>query len=211
MTVERPPSDDQFDICEKHSSFNAGGGPAICTSRLKTEPFNKWLRHFFPGKNCVIYYGFDENERVRIQRRSSVLGQMGYRSVYPLAHWDRTIRSSLEVGVLPPNTYDCFKHANCIGCLKAGRQHWYVVFVKYPDVFQRAKAAEEEIGHSIINGVYLEELEGLFLDMKSAGIPANEHIPPQRFWAVAKKTIRESEQASQCDVSDSEKPCECVF
>ena len=47
-----------------------GCKPELCTSRLKTEPFMQWLNKEFPDKNCIIYYGFDANEKVRIQRRS---------------------------------------------------------------------------------------------------------------------------------------------
>ena len=166
VTDENPPVLDQFEICEKHSAFKPPVGTEICTSRLKTEPFVKWIDHFFPIKNCVVYYGFDLNEKVRVQRRSSALASMGLRGDFPLALWDRTVASSADIGVTPPNTYDCFKHANCIGCLKAGRQHWYVVFCRYPDVFERAKLAEDRIGFSIMKGETLEDCEPLFVRMR---------------------------------------------
>lgn len=135
------------------------------------------------------------------------MGSLGWKTDYPLALWnDRTLFDTNEIGILPPNTYANFKHGNCIGCLKAGKQHWYIVYCTRPDVFEKAKLAEDEIGYSIINGEYLEEMEEMFEKMKKANIPATEHIKHQTFWSQAKKIIK-IENLTQDDV----KPCECVF
>lgn len=201
---------DQFDICVKHKGFKARNGNELCTSRLKTQPFMDWLLRTFPQKNCVIYYGFDANETVRIQRRSGILGADGYRTDFPLALWPtRVVRSTREIGIEPPNTYGVFKHANCIGCLKAGWQHWYVVYCTRPDIWEKAKWAEDEIGHAIhfdkkLGPVYLEDMEPRFSAMKTAAVAYTEHVPQQRFWADAKKLI-------PVEFLEDSKPCECVF
>jgi 3'-phosphoadenosine 5'-phosphosulfate sulfotransferase (PAPS reductase)/FAD synthetase len=199
---------DQFDVVVEASAFKVGSGTELCTSRLKTEPFAKWLSINVKDKgDHTIHYGFDANEKVRIQRRSSILGQQGFITDYPLALWkDRTIFSTLEIGILPPNTYEMFKHANCIGCLKAGKQHWYIVYCTRKDIWEKAKWAENEIGYTIIKGTTLEELEPLFETMYKVGIVPTEHILPQTFWAGAKKTIR-----INVEVDSDSKPCECVF
>lgn len=198
---------DQFDVVVESAAFKVGTGTELCTSRLKTEPFMKWLKTHYPtGENCVIYYGFDANEKERIQRRSGILGQQGYKTDYPIALWpDRTIESTNEIGITPPLQYDKFKHANCIGCLKAGKQHWYVTYCERPDVFEKAKWAEDEIGYSINRDSYLHELEPIFQEMQRAGIPATEHIKPQTFWAGVRKA------GIDTTTEESRKPCECVF
>lgn len=104
---------DQFDVCVDAKAFKVGNGTALCTNRLKTAPFENYLNDNFPDKNCCIYYGFDANEKARIQRRVGILSSMGYKSAYPLAHWERTIYSTKEIGVEPPLTYGSFRHANC--------------------------------------------------------------------------------------------------
>jgi hypothetical protein len=200
---------DQFDVVMKAKAFKVGRGTELCTSRLKTEPFMKWLKDNVPNKDCTLYYGFDSNEKVRIQRRTGILGEQGWRTDYPLALWSkRTIQSTNEIDILPPNTYDSFKHANCIGCLKAGKQHWYIVYCTRPDVWEKAKLSEEVIGYSIINGVYLEELEETFEKMKLADVPKTEHIKHQTFWMIARNTVK-SKQLE--DETEDAKPCECVF
>jgi hypothetical protein len=199
---------DQFDVVVGASAFKVGTGTELCTSRLKTEPFAKWLAVNVKDKNdYIIHYGFDVTERARIQRRSSIMGQQGFITDYPLALWkDRTIFSTLEINISPPNTYDMFKHANCVGCLKAGKQHWYVVYCTRKDIWEKAKWAEDEIGYTIIKGTTLKELEPLFETMFEAGIAPTEHTQPQTFWAGAKKIIR-----INVEVDSGSKPCECVF
>lgn len=199
---------DQFDVTVAKQAFKVDGGQEFCTSVLKTEPFMKWLAANADPAETICYYGFDANEKTRIQRRSSIMGALGWRTDYPLALWgDRTISDSLEIGIARPNTYGVFKHANCVGCLKAGWQHWYVVFCTRPDIWLKGKWAEDEIGYAIHHDdsgpVYLEDMEERFERMRCAGIPATEHIPQQRFWAQAKKIIAIQQLEDM-------KPCECT-
>lgn len=125
---------DQFDVCMQAGAITEkGSGQALCTNRLKTAPFYDYLGGEFPPfstlfedqKDCIIYYGFDAKETDRMQRRSSILGAMGYKTSYPIAHRELRITVTNQIGIKPPSTYDTFIHANCIGCLKAGLLHWY--------------------------------------------------------------------------------------
>ncbi len=197
---------DQFDVCVSSDAFKVGNGSELCTSRLKTEPFKSYLNSL--DCDCIIYYGFDLNETDRIQRRSSILGQMGFKSDYPLALWkDRTIYQTDEISIRKPNTYSVFKHGNCVGCLKAGWQHWYVVYCTRPDIWLKGKWAEDEIGYAIhydskIGAVYLEDMEDRFEKMRSAGVEYTENIPFQTFWAKAKKIVKLHEMKDEI-------PCEC--
>lgn len=197
---------DQIDVVLKAKAFKVGSGSELCTSRLKTEPFEKWLAANAADKNCVIYYGFDANERVRIQRRVGVLAAMGYKSDYPLALWsERTISQTIEVGINPPMQYAYFKHANCIGCLKAGKQHWYIVYCIRPKLYQRAVDAEDAIGYTILPDSSLAEMAPIFEQMRLAGVPTTEHIPHQRFWADVRRLGIDTSQDKDA------KPCACVF
>lgn len=197
---------DQFDVSVNTKSFKGATGMAICTSLLKTKPFNDYLKLNFADKNCIIYYGFDRNELHRVQRRASILGEQGYKSDYPLALWkDLKYNSTEQLGIKPPLAYTQFKHANCTGCLKAGKQHWYIVYCNRYDIFEKAKKAEDEIGYSIMKSEYLDELEPMFAKMKAIGIEATEHEDARTFFARVKKQIANYED-EQVD-----KPCECTF
>ena len=199
---------DQFDVCREIGGFKFGLGQILCTNRIKTVPFDRYLSDNFPVLNGVceevtIYYGFDMKEQDRIQRRSSILGVRGYKTDYPLALWEQTIQSTIEIGIKPPGTYGTFKHANCIGCLKAGKQHWYIVYMTRPDIWQKAKDTENEIGHSIKHDEFLEDMEPMFEEMKRNDVPATEHIPSAQFWKLAKMHGKQ--------LSFDDLPCECVF
>lgn len=200
---------DQFDVAIKIKGFKFGNGTELCTYNLKTKPFHKWLADNCDKENTIIYYGFDANETHRIQRRSSILGADGWKTDYPIALWgDGVIAQTFEIGISPPAQYDKFKHANCIGCLKAGKQHWYIVYCERPDLWGKAKMAENELDHSIIRNAYLEELEPKFEEMKKAGIKATEHVSGQTFWSQVKKSNLGGFDFSE---EQSAKPCECVF
>jgi len=204
----RNASQDQFDVCVEAGAFKVGSGSELCTSRLKTEPFMTWLAENVADKDAVIYYGFDASEMHRVQRRVGIMAAQGWRTDYPLLWSDRTIHQTEEIGIKRPSTYGTFRHGNCIGCLKAGWQHWYIVYCTRPDIWAKAKWAEEEIGYAIHHGndgpEYLEDMEPRFEAMRAAGVPATEHITQQRFWAHAKKVIKINPQM------ELSLPCECT-
>ena len=187
---------DQFDVCVAAKAFKVGNGTELCSNRLKTAPFLAWLETHIPDKDCVLYYGFEAQETARMERRERILGVKGYTVAFPLAQWPRTLLSTQEIGIQPPSTYDTWKHANCVGCLKAGKQHWYVVYCLRPDVWQKAKRAEAAIGYSVHKGETLESLEPQFSAMKAAGVPATEQIPSAKFWSQVKKQLRPTSQIS---------------
>lgn len=200
-------NNDQFDVCIKAKAFQTQAGHQFCTSRLKTEPFHSFLEKEFPDKNCIIYYGFDIEEQERIARRAGILGNMGYKTDFPLAFWkERTITSTREIGIEPPLSYGLWKHANCTGCLKAGKMHWYITFLTRKDLWEKAKLAEEIIGHAIIKkGEFLEDLEPDFKEFEKAGLCATEHENPKAFFNRAKKIIANF----QMDFNDRI-PCDCT-
>lgn len=204
---------DQFDICiEAGAIVNPKGHNALCTYYLKTEPFMAALARNFSDKNCVVYYGFDKKEIDRISRRKQILGAMGYASDFPLAFWDRTITSTKEIGIEPPNTYAVWKHANCTGCLKGGYLHWYVTYVHDKEAFKKALQLEAETGYTIlvsrVGGVRkpmpLDDLKKVFCDMEAEGVPATEHQSEQLFVSMMKRFGVEGD-------SFFKKPCECLI
>lgn len=199
---------DQFDVVDHARAFKVKNGEELCTNRLKTKPFRAWLAANCPPGSATLYYGFDANEERRIRRRATIAAEWGYETAYPLAHWERTIQSTRELGIEPPLTYSTFKHANCVGCLKAGWQHWYVVRATRPDVWERAKLAEDRIGHTIHADASLEEREAQFDEMLRAGVEPTERVPHGAFWADARRKVRSLPVMQE---ERDGRPCECVY
>ena len=181
---------DQFDISIQSSGFKAPGtGDALCTNRLKTAPFAAYLAaHHLPG-TVTIYYGFDDDEQHRIQRRRAILGAQGYATCFPLAEWPDTHDSIARLGIMPPLGYSTYRHANCAGCLKGGMQHWYVTYCHRPDIYAKASGTEQRLGYSILKDqrespalpLFLADLAPVFARMKCAGVPDTEHYPEHKF------------------------------
>lgn len=199
-------------VCKELGAFTySDRGRTLCTYKLKTEPFHKWLKENYPvkkgeiSKEITVVYGFDKtpHEVKRIQRRTGIMLTMGYRTDYPLVLWERTITDIEEIGIKRPISYEKFRHANCKGCLKAGKQHWYTVYCLYPDIFFEAIQTEEEIGYSIMSDTYLIELLPRFKEMVKKGIDPNDVEESQRFWAKERKTF-----LGQYSIFD-DLPCEC--
>lgn len=190
-------------VAIKNKGFKAYNSPAFCTSRLKTEPFHRWLAEHGERGDSVVY-GFDAEETNRMSRRWAVMQAMGYKAVFPLADWERTIRATEEIGIDRPITYQTYKHANCIGCLKAGRQHWYCVYCLRPDIWEEAKAAEAVIGYSMIKGIYLKDPEPKFKEMRDRlRIVPTDKTNSARFWADVRKAMPEEEEPAM--------PCDCAI
>ena len=148
---------DQFDVCMELNAFKYGiQSSALCTHELKTKPFQKGLTENYPSEpfsireDIVVLYGFDEKETTRMTRRVGKMAELGYAVDFPMIWENRTIFSIEELGIARPRTYATFKHANCIGCLKSGKQHWFGVYCLYPEIWEKAKQAESSIGYSIL-------------------------------------------------------------
>jgi hypothetical protein len=209
---------DQFEVCVKAGALtDFKTQQALCTSRLKTEPFMNYLKQNFYtneeiSKECIIYYGFDRRELVRIRRRVGIMAAIGYKTDYPLATWKgRTIWKIEEINIKPSITYSLFEHANCKGCLKASLLHWYVIYCFYPKIYRKGVWMERNISftiHTIVrNGIKepisLTELKVFFERMKNNGVLATEHQSKLKFANVLRLY-----QLEECSIA---KPCECVI
>jgi hypothetical protein len=72
-------------------------------------------------------------------------------------HAHEILRAS---GIKRPEMYDLgYPNNNCIGCVKGGRGYWNQIRTDFPEVFWERSKMEREIGHSCINGIFLDELD----------------------------------------------------
>lgn len=180
------------------------------TSRLKTKPFLKYLETYHADKNVIVYYGFDKHEGKRVTRRSSIMAARGYVTAYPNFNWPEVkYKSVTEVGIALPGTYSIWEHANCIGCLKAGLLHWYVVYCTDMETYREAIEMEDEVGfyiHTITKGgikekISLRELMPLFCQIKALGVKPTEHQNKIKFGRSLKRLGLSEDKIF--------KPCDC--
>ncbi|NHZ84395.1 MAG: hypothetical protein GWP19_00760 [Planctomycetia bacterium] len=182
----------QFDVCVDAKSFvNPKNRQILCTNRLKTAPFMKWLeRNDYNNTNSVIYYGFTIDETKREERRESIMCSMGYETAYPLIRMGISSDYYKKTGIPTPEHYKIFKHGNCYGCLKAGKQHWYIIYCLYKDKYFEGVDAEKKIGYSIHKKYYLKDFIPEFKQMIKMAVEPTEHVKSQTFWANTRRLLK---------------------
>lgn len=109
-----------------------------------------------------ICVGIDVNERQRAASITQTLSD--YEHEFPLIEQGLTKEEchgiADKLGLKRPIMYDLgYPNNNCIGCVKGGMGYWNKIRIDFPEVFERRAKLEREIGHSCINGIFLDELE----------------------------------------------------
>ncbi|MCM1245773.1 MAG: phosphoadenosine phosphosulfate reductase [Roseburia sp.] len=132
-----------------------------CTQILKKRVRKEW-EDFHRDCELIYVWGFDLSEKNRAERLDEetpdIINQ------YPLIERDLSKQDAHAIlnmlGIARPYMYDLgYSNNNCIGCVKGGMGYWNKIRIDFPEVFQRMSVLEREIGHSCINGVFLDELD----------------------------------------------------
>lgn len=147
------------DVIERTRCINTPYG-APCTDKLKKRVRMKWEREH-PDHHTYVW-GYDLNEKNRADRVCEALSD--YDHEFPLIEHGLTKQEAHGIadrlGLKRPIMYDLgYPNNNCIGCPKGRMGYWNKIRVDFPEVFERRARQEREIGHSCINGVFLDELE----------------------------------------------------
>lgn len=134
---------------------------AKCTMILKKRVREEWEKDH-AEYDITYVWGFDMDEKHRAERIEETM--IEFKHEFPLIENNlskqdaHAILDRLEIK--RPAMYDMgYSNNNCIGCVKGGMGYWNKIRVDFPEVFDRMAKLEREIGHSCINGVFLDELE----------------------------------------------------
>jgi hypothetical protein len=132
---------------------------AKCTDILKKRVRKEWEY----GKTDLTYvWGYDFSEQHRAERIKENFPE--HQHIFPLIERGLTKEDCHglcnSLGIKRPKMYDLgYRNNNCIGCVKGGMGYWNKIRKDFPEVFKIRAEQEREVGHSCINGVYLDELE----------------------------------------------------
>lgn len=135
---------------------------AKCTEVLKKRVRKVW-EYEHQDFEITYIWGFDLSEKRRAER--TVNGMPQFNHEFPLI--DKSL-SKQDVhglftrmfGFARPYMYDLgYSNNNCIGCVKGGMGYWNRIRKDFPEVFEARAKLERDIGHSCINGIFLDELE----------------------------------------------------
>lgn len=147
------------DVIRATGIFNTPYG-APCTRILKKEVRKKW--EWENGKNHTYVWGLDCNEKDRAERIVETMTEQTHE--FPLIEHNLTKQDvhaiAQKLGLKRPVMYDMgYNNNNCIGCVKGGMGYWNKIRVDFPEVFEARAKLERELGGTMINGVYLDELD----------------------------------------------------
>lgn len=137
-----------------------GPAGAACTLELKKRVRQEWEKAHFERHTYI--WGFDVTETSRAERTVESMPEFNHE--FPLIENGLTKEDCHALcedwGIKRPAMYDLgYPNNNCIGCVKGGMGYWNKIREDFPAVFKRRAKQEREIGHSCINGVFLDELE----------------------------------------------------
>lgn len=137
-----------------------GPAGAACTLELKKRVRQEWEKANFERHTYV--WGFDVTETSRAERTMESMPEFNHE--FPLIENGLTKEDCHALcedwGIKRPAMYDLgYPNNNCVGCVKGGMGYWNKIREDFPAVFKRRAKQEREIGHSCINGVFLDELE----------------------------------------------------
>jgi hypothetical protein len=137
---------------------------ANCTRWLKKKVRTEWEQ-----KNEEYHlryiWGLDNAETNRAYGKFGLANTMpAQEHIFPLIDRDLTKSATHKIlsasGIKRPAMYDLgYSNNNCIGCVKGGKGYWNHIRLDFPDVFIKRATLERKVGHSCINGTFLDELD----------------------------------------------------
>jgi len=162
IVITQSPFKSVESACMMHGKgYINGPAGANCTRWLKKKVREEWEREN-EDKHLRYIWGFDNTEGHRHARQVEVT-MPAFEHVSPLI--DRNYSKSAvhkilkASGIKRPAMYDLgYNNNNCVGCVKGGMGYWNHIRVDFPEVFQARAKMERKVGHSCINGTFLDEL-----------------------------------------------------
>lgn len=132
---------------------------AMCSRILKQEQSDRFIAELrAAGHDKIVkVVGFSKNEPDRVQHAVGKAIQRGWDVRFPCIEENVTKQDcatwcECTMGVRPAAMYAWSDHANCVGCIKGGREYWLAVAANRPDVFNQRADLEDEFGHCIVQG-----------------------------------------------------------
>jgi hypothetical protein len=128
---------------------------------LKKQVRKAWEQEHMTD-DLTYVWGMDRDEKNRADR--IIQGFPQFKHEFPLIDKGLTKDDAhgicRQLGIKRPAMYDMgYNNNNCIGCVKGGAGYWNKIRQDFPKVFEARSRMERNIGHSILKGCFLDELQ----------------------------------------------------
>ena len=147
-------------VCLAYNVIRIPGAPAQCTKILKQAERKRW-EYEHPGDH-TYFWGMDYTERDRMEGIIAAMPNANHR--FPLIERELTKEDAHAIaerlGLDRPEMYKKGYHNNnCIACVRGGKGYYNKIRIDFPEAFAARSRLERKIGHTIIDGVWLDELD----------------------------------------------------
>ena len=146
-------------VVRKYKFFNSPHG-ACCTGMLKKAVRKKWeCEH--KDYDLTYVWGMDLNEKKRAENLVRNFPEFNHEFPLIEKYMSKEDAHGLasRIGLKRPLMYDLgYSNNNCVGCVKGGMGYWNKIRKDFPKVFEARAKLERELGHTCLNGMYLDEL-----------------------------------------------------
>ncbi len=140
----------------------AGARQRWCTSRLKDEPREKFLRPLRKEYDVVEYVGIAADEQFRLERKRN----QSECHVHPLIDWGMTERDCLnycyERGYDWGGLYEHFKRVSCWCCPLQSLEELRQLYKHYPELWAKLKEWDKMTWRNFRADFSVEQLEKLY-------------------------------------------------
>ena len=201
-------------VTEKYGdNLNGFGwpGPKMrwCTSRLKDEPRERFLKDIRKQYDVYEYVGIAADEMFRLERKQN----QNPNHVHPLVDWNMTEQDCLDYcysrGYDWGGLYRKFKRASCWCCPLQSLEELRKLYTFYPDLWETLKEWDRRAWRKFRADYSVDELETRFLyeeKCRSAGtqIRGRDFFRDLREWPALMELERNSEKMGIRVVKDFE-------
>ena len=159
VEIMRGRVDSVEDACRLASCLVIPRSFTACTKHLKIAVRKRWEKDN-PGRHVYVW-GMDLEEA---ERAEYLVGRNpDYDHEFPLIAARMNKKEAhgylAKAGIKRPSMYDeGYPNNNCLGCIRGKLGYWNKIRIEYPAIFASRAKLERVIGHSIMPGVYLDEL-----------------------------------------------------
>lgn len=139
-----------------------------CTTKLKTEVSNRYLKQNYNPKEVILYQGIAVDEPKRL--KSNAKNALGSEIRYPLAEWNMTEKDALnyckDKGFDWGGLYEKFDRVSCWCCPLQSLKSLRVLYNDFPELWQKLKDWDSRTYLPFKLRYSLEELEHKFNNEK---------------------------------------------
>jgi len=137
-----------------------------CTSTLKLEPIEKWVKNNVKSKNIIMCSGLRAEESARRAKLPQVEidtritnSKRTVHDFYPLLHWsERQVKNFLQNSGIPlHDCYDYLSRLSCMVCIYNRKKELQAIKSNNREAFDKICEMEREINFTFKPGYTLEQ------------------------------------------------------